>query len=460
MNDFSNIGYGLLESSKKKIDLFYRVNGTLVIIFITILFIDLAVLLFTEYGLAADLLRSIAVVGICFINILLNRFGYFRIGRLLLLYLLPLLILFFVPVATGKVVTDYYFWYPYIPVAASVLPYYFFPEESEKKWHFFTLGYYLLILLITDNVLSYFANDNLTILTIVDENALFYKISPAFIFVFINITLYNVFKMLRDHERNLIHAKELLHKKNVELETKNAELNKTNGTKDKFFHIIGHDLRSPIAQLIQIAHLLNDDEIKLPKEKYKQVIKALADSSSHSYNLLNDLFNWAQTQTGEIVFTPTTFNLFELIEENIQLNYENARFKNISIVNRVPKSCEVYADMNMLNTIFRNLLSNAIKFTYHNGEIEINSNLVPGGIEVSVRDNGKGISLVDLDKLFKIDTKLSARGTDDEKGTGLGLVLCKEFIDYHKGRIWVTSEPEKGSTFTFFLPQNGKRYTQ
>lgn len=455
MNIFSNVGHGFLESSKKKIDLFYRVNGTLIIIFVTIFFIDLAVLLFTDAGVFADLIRSIIVVSLCFINILLNRLGFFRIGRLLLLYFLPLLIMFFVPITTNTIVPDYYFWFPYIPVAASVLPYYFFPEETEKKWHFFTLGYYLLILLITDNVLSYFAIDNLAILSIVGENALFYKVSPAFIFVFINITLYHVFKVLREHEQNLVHTKELLYIKNIELESKNAELNKTNATKDKFFHIIGHDLRSPIAQLIQIAHLLNDDEVKLPKEKYKQVIKALADSSSHSYNLLNDLFNWAQTQTGEIVFTPTTFNLFELIEENIQLNYENARFKNISVVNLVPKSCEVNADMNMLNTIFRNLLSNAIKFTYHNGEIEISSKIVPDGIEVSVRDNGKGISLVDLDKFFKIDTKLSARGTDDEKGTGLGLVLCKEFIDYHKGRIWVVSEPEKGSTFTFFLPQNG-----
>ena len=238
----------------------------------------------------------------------------------------------------------------------------------------------------------------------------------------------------------------------MELEKKNLELNKINATKNKFFRIISHDLRAPIAQVIQIANLLEDSTSKLSKADNEKIIKALKKSSLSGYNLLNDLFSWAQTQTGEITFTPITLNIFNLINDNIQLLHENASYKKIEVINNVSKTYTAFADVNMLNTIVRNLLSNAIKFTYHGGMIEISDKIKTNGIEISIQDNGKGILEQDLAKLFKIDTKISSKGTDGEKGTGIGLVLCKEFVSYHKGKIWVESEPEKGSKFTFFLP--------
>ncbi len=443
------------ESVNKKIDLSNRVNGALVIIFITVFFIDLAVLIFSDIEFNTDFLRSIFAVALCTLNIVLNRFGFFRIGRFLLLYLLPVLILVTIPI-TGKVLNDYYFWFPYLPVAASVLPYFLFTEESEKKWLFISLGFYLILLLLTDNVLNFFASEDLAILPIVKANTLFYKVSAALIFIFINITLLYVFRVSHSYEKSLIRAKELLDKKNVELETKNAELNRINATKNKFFHIIGHDLRTPIAQIIQIANLLEDKENILSGENYNDIIKALKKSSLSGYSLLNDLFNWAQTQTGEIVFAPVAINLYNLVNENIQLVQENAAFKKIRIINNISKTYTAFADVNMLNTIVRNLLSNAIKFTYRRGKIEISDKINENGIEVTIQDNGKGILPEDMDKLFKIDTKLSGQGTDGEKGTGIGLVLCKEFINYHKGEIWVKSEPENGSAFTFFLPSVSK----
>lgn len=451
MNTFSKYKDGIPESLKRKIDLSNRVNAALLIIFVTVFFIDLAVLLFSDVESNTDFTQSIAVIVLCIINLLLNRYGFFRTGRFLLLFLLPGLLILIIPL-TGEVLNDYYFWFPYIPVAASVLPYYLFTEESEKKWMFTTLGYYLLILLFTDNILNFFANKSLQILPVVIENTLFYKLSASLIFVFINITLYHVFEVSHTYEKSLISAKELLDKKNLELEEKNAELNQTNATKNKFFRIISHDLRAPIAQIIQIANLLEDNNSKFSKSEYENVIKALKKSSLSGYGLLNDLFNWAQTQTGEIAFAPVTLNLYNLVSDNVQLLYENASFKEISIINNINKNYIAFADVNMLNTIIRNLLSNAIKFTYHGGKIEISDVIKTDGIEITIRDNGKGISAEDLNNLFKIDAKISSQGTNGEKGTGIGLVLCKEFIVYHKGKIWVESKEEEGSRFTFFLP--------
>jgi signal transduction histidine kinase len=362
-----------------------------------------------------------------------------------------LLILFTIPL-TGRVIDDYYFWFPYLPVAASVLPYYLYSEDSERKWLIITLGYYLFILLVTDNILNFYADESLSILPIVKGNALFYKLSAALIFLFINITRFHIFKTSFNYEKSLIKAKELLDKKNNELEIKNADLNRINATKDKFFHIIGHDLRSPIAQIIQIANLLEDKENKLSESNYENIIKALKKSSLAGYSLLNDLFNWAQTQTGEIVFSPVAVNIYRIVNENIHLFHENASFKEITVINRVSETYTAFADVNMLNTIVRNLLSNAIKFTFHGGMIEITDEIREDGIEISIKDNGIGILPEDLDKLFKIDAKLSVHGTEGEKGTGIGLILCKEFINYHKGDIWVKSEPGKGTVFTIYLP--------
>ncbi len=444
---------GLSESAKKKILLSNKINGALIIIFVTILFIDIAEMLYSDNGYNTDLLRSVFAIILCSFNLLLNYYGFFKLTRILLVFLLPVLMIIIIPL-TGRVVDEYYFWFPYLPVAVSVLPYYFFSEKSEKKWLFLTLGFYLVLALFTINILNFFADENLSVLPIIRENVFFYKTSVALIFLFINITLFYFFDVSNKYEDSLIGAKEILDKKKNELEFKNEELNRINATKNKFFHIIGHDLRAPIAQIVQIVDLCEENYDNFSEADHKRLIGALKESSITSYRLLDDLFSWAQTQNGEIGFAPTTLNLHHLVEENLKLLKEYAGFKKIQMYNNVDKNCSVYADVNMLNTVIRNLLANAIKFTFHKGKIEIDNDIKPNGVEISIQDNGKGISADDLDKLFKIDAKLSVPGTDNEKGTGLGLILCKEFVEYHKGNISVTSEQGKGSRFTFFLPLN------
>lgn len=444
------------ESTKNKIVLSNKVNGALIIVFVTVFFIDIALTIFSDAEFSADFFISIFVIILCSLNLLLNYYGYFKLTRVLLLFLLPASLIFLIPL-TGNVLNLHYLWLPYLPVVSSVLPYYFFSDKSEKKWLFITLGFYFLLLLSTDNILTCFADKNLLILPIIHENAIYYKTSEMLIFLVINITLYYVFEVSRKYEHSLIRAKELLNKKNVELKKKNAELNQINATKNTFFHIIGHDLRAPVAQIIQIAELFEESYNNLSEADHKHLIKTLKESSSTGYRLLDDLFNWAQAQTGQIAFAPVALNLHCLVEENMLLLQENARYKEIQIINNVEKNCSVFADANMLNTILRNLISNAIKFTYHQGKIEIDDHVKSDGVEITIQDNGVGIPTEDLDRLFEIDKELSARGTDNEKGTGIGLILCKEFIDYHKGKIRVESEPGKGSRFIFFLPENGSK---
>lgn len=441
----------LSDSTKKKILLSNKVNGALIIIFVTVLFIDLAAMIFSGKEFNSDFLRSVFVIVLCSLNLLLNYYGLFKLTRMLLVFLLPVLLIFTIPL-TGRVLDEYYFWFPYLPVAGSVLPYFLFSDKKEKKWLFTTLGFYLLLSLFTNNILDFYATGSLKILPIVHENNVFYKLAPTLIFIFINMTLYYVFDLSRKTEKSLINTKNLLDKKNKELEIKNAELKRINATKNKFFHIIGHDLKSPVAQIIQIAELFDDRFDSLSETEKKRLIKALKESSAAEFKLLNNLFDWALTLTQEMAFNPAPLNLYSLVDETIQLLQKSAGFKNIQINNKVSKKTIIYADENMLYTILRNLISNAIKFTYHDGIIEIGSEEKEEGTEIYVQDNGKGILKEDAQKLFKIDERLLEKGTDNEKGTGFGLIISKEFVNYHKGEIRVESELNAGSKFIIFIP--------
>ena len=175
----------LPETTRKKIVLSNKVNSALVIIFTTVLFIDMAGMLFSDRGINSDILRSAFAIILCSLNLLFNYYGFFKLTRILLVYLLPVIMIFMIPL-TGNVLDEYYFWFPYLPVAASVLPYYFF---SEKKWIFLTLGYYLILSLFTINILNIFADKSLAILPIIYTNIFFCKTSVTLIFIFINITL-------------------------------------------------------------------------------------------------------------------------------------------------------------------------------------------------------------------------------------------------------------------------------
>jgi len=245
---------------------------------------------------------------------------------------------------------------------------------------------------------------------------------------------------------------EIIHERD-ELEKQKKELVTLNNTKDKFFSIIGHDLKNPFSTVIGLSELLLDDFDSFEKERLKVFIEQINKFSSNAYALLENLLQWARSQTGKLKLTKNLYNLRDVIEDNIELLSGNAKQKNITL-NYPNESAFWNFDVNMISTVIRNLISNAIKFTHENGQIDIKYEERANKLYVSVADTGMGIAKKDLPKLFKLDINPTTIGTSDEKGTGLGLILCSEFIERHGGEIWAESEPGEGSIFKFYLPES------
>lgn len=245
----------------------------------------------------------------------------------------------------------------------------------------------------------------------------------------------------------------ITHKK--EIEEKNKKLQESNATKDKFFTIIAHDLRSPFNAILGLSQLLVDNFNKFDISEQRKYIIHIHQSINKTYKLLENLLIWAHTQSETIEFNPKKENLFLLTEEIIELLRQYADKKSINILNQTNKNINVDADKNMLATILRNLISNAIKFTPQEGKITLKASLISGEkdyVKISIEDTGVGISSEIKSRLFKLSENISTKGTEDETGTGLGLILCKEFIEKHGGEIWIESELGKGSNFIFTLP--------
>ncbi len=235
-----------------------------------------------------------------------------------------------------------------------------------------------------------------------------------------------------------------------ELTKINKELNESVATKDKFFSIIAHDLRNPINTLMGFSELLYKNRATYADTKKSTMTKAIYDSSQSVYNLLENLLVWARMQTSGIKANAEKINLHNLIHETTLLLENMCQNKNIELKTSIDITQEIYADKYMLSSVVNNLLSNAIKFTPAGGIIKISSELSGNEmIQVCVSDSGLGITKDNISRLFRIDKSISSSGTNNEKGTGLGLLLCKEFIERNGGKIWVESEPGEGSKFFF-----------
>ena len=244
-----------------------------------------------------------------------------------------------------------------------------------------------------------------------------------------------------------------LHKEyELTLKENEIKLQELNATKDKFFSIIAHDLKNPFTVLKTGSELLAVYLEKNDIEKSKAKAAMIANASRQGYTLLENLLSWAKSQTGEIKFEPRKINFNNSISNNISEVEDHAIAKNISITNKIPEDLIITADENLLSSVIRNLITNAIKFTHTGGKITITAKIIGDVVEVAVIDNGIGIAKEHQDKLFRIDTNYSRSGTANESSTSLGLILCKEFVEKHNGRIWVESEVDKGSVFKFTVP--------
>jgi len=242
-----------------------------------------------------------------------------------------------------------------------------------------------------------------------------------------------------------------------EITLKNNELLKINMEKDKFFSIIAHDIRNPLSSFLGLTEIMAEKMSGLTLEEMQDISVKMRNSAANLSRLLENLLEWSRMQQGLLPFNPGPVHLLPLIDESIEMVLGQARDKGIDITFDIPDDLKVNADTNMLQTIIRNLVSNAVKFTSKGGRVRLSSKTIDGtSVEIAIQDSGIGMSGEIVKQLFLFDARTNRKGTEGEPSTGLGLLLCKEFIEKHQGSIRIESEEGIGSTFFITFPYNSE----
>lgn len=243
-----------------------------------------------------------------------------------------------------------------------------------------------------------------------------------------------------------------------ELIRSEAMFKELNNAKDKFFSIIAHDLKNPLATFIMTAEVLSSSWESFDENEKKELIENIKINSRNLLQLLENLLTWARSQSDKIEINKIRFDLHQTAVETLNLLSITAQNKGIELHIEIKENTFVYADYYMISTVIRNLISNALKYTKQGGSVILSVDFPDNDeekfIKLSVTDSGVGMDKSDSDKLFRVDVRQSTAGTNDEKGTGLGLLICKDFVEKNGGRIWVQSEKGKGSIFNFTIPGN------
>lgn len=249
------------------------------------------------------------------------------------------------------------------------------------------------------------------------------------------------------HQLSLIEAKKIIH-------SQNQKLQKTIESRDKLYSVIAHDLRAPIGTIKMITASLENDRNRMTDPHILKSFDMIHETSEEAYNLLENLLRWSRNQNGKTRVYPTTFDLSKAIHQVIVLFNAIAASKELKMNDHSMPGVVVYADEDMIRTVLRNLLSNAIKFSFPGGLIDISLSEMPDMIMVAVKDNGQGIKKELQSKLLKGNEYISTYGTHNEKGSGLGLMLCRDFVKMNKGKFWFSSQENKGTTFYFTVPRH------
>jgi len=263
--------------------------------------------------------------------------------------------------------------------------------------------------------------------------------------------LFIVFYVLQKYSEK-IKSNKLLEEKNLKIEQSEQELRVLNASKNKFFSIIAHDLKNPFHTVMGYSWLLSKDYDLYTEEERRKFALDINQSTNNIFRLLQNLLEWSRSQTGRLEFTPLEIEFKRVLENSVSVLRSLADQKNINITTEYSSNLILFADPLMIETVLRNLITNAIKFTPENGQIIISAHQANDHVCINIRDTGVGISEVDIQNLFKIDSKVKRKGTNNEDGSGLGLILCKEFVNKNNGTIWAESTPGKGSSFSFTIP--------
>lgn len=259
--------------------------------------------------------------------------------------------------------------------------------------------------------------------------------------------------LFRSYNEAIIVLRDITVQKTAELQVKEIteELKRLNSTKDKFFSIIGHDLRTPLNGLLGYTEILSTEINDLSKEEISEFVSSISEIARSVTTLLNNLLEWSLIQNGKIAFEPQKISICILVEKVFRLLHAAASKKQIQLINELSPGLELFADENMLYSIILNLVGNAIKFTHAGGYVKIFCTESDETFKLFVTDNGVGITETNIRKLLDADSSFSTSGTAKEKGTGLGITLCKEFIKKHKGQLEIESKAGEGTTFSFTI---------
>lgn len=264
------------------------------------------------------------------------------------------------------------------------------------------------------------------------------------------LLIFVFFVLIRYYDK--IKLNQLLESKNKKIEQSENELKVLNASKNKFFSIIAHDLKNPFHTVMGYSWLLSKDYEKFTEEERRKFASDIHHSTNNIFRLLQNLLEWSRSQTGRLTFMPKEIELEKIIENSVSILQSLADQKNIRIKYVYDNDLILFADPQMIETVMRNLINNAIKFTPENGLVEIIAHQIDGHVNISVKDSGVGISKEDVLNLFQIDSTVKRKGTNNEDGSGLGLILCKEFVAKNSGTIWVNSSPGEGSSFFLTIP--------
>ncbi len=268
-----------------------------------------------------------------------------------------------------------------------------------------------------------------------------------------NSAMHQLNREVIDLQRDLIRKKQRLENTLSQLQEANEELTILNADKNRFIQILGHDLKTPFNTLLGFSDLLLENLHSYDMERIESLLQIINKTSHQTFRLLEELLLWSKAHADRIPFEPRKILFRNVCLQVVESLMSNAEAKSISLtMQEFDDNLMIYADEQMLKTILRNLISNAIKFTHPNGEIKIRTDRDQAFTMVTVTDNGVGIAPEQIDRLWDITQTHTTEGTANEKGTGLGLLLCKEFVEMHGGWIWVDSQPAKGSSFRFALP--------
>jgi signal transduction histidine kinase len=285
-----------------------------------------------------------------------------------------------------------------------------------------------------------------------------FRISLILLTVFAISALFSVLNDMNERkEKELSQLNIDLLKKNHLISEHELELTKANATKDKFISIIAHDLRNPLNSIIGFSDLLDKNGDGLAPQEQKEYIHTISETSRSLYDLLENLLHWSRIQGGKISYQPIPFSLTDAVNPNLGLVEAARQQKSIKIHNNIDPDVTVFADVPMITSVIRNLLGNALKFSEEGGNIFLENEIFENKLKVSVRDDGVGIDPARGTKLFQIEENTSTKGTSGESGTGLGLILCREFVELNQGEIGFDSEEGKGTTFWFTLQTEGPK---